>query len=223
MKTISVIIPVYNQISLIACNVSKVISVMNQFEYPYELLLINDGSTDGSDQVLAQLDDVNIRIITKANQGLGSVLELGFSQSSGQILIILDLDLSYGVQNLLKVIDLAHDWDCVVCSKYSDVNDYPFHRKVLSFLYYLFCKSFLNISVRDMGSGIVMLHSRLVHNESFVCKGFGIHCELFLMLNKKKARILEIPIQYTHYPGSYRFFFHSIQTIIELISIMHKK
>jgi len=223
MKKISVIIPVYNHASIITRNVSKVINVMNHCGYPYELLLINDGSTDQSDRVLSRLHYRNIRCISKKNEGLGSVIKLGFSQASGQILIILDLDLSYGLRNIQKFIDLADHWDCVVGSKYEHENNYPFHRKILSLLYYLFCKRVLNISVRDMGSGIVMMHSRLVRDASFMCKGFGIHCELFVVLQEKKARILEIPIQYTHYPSSYQMFFHSIQTIKEVLSIVYKQ
>ena len=222
MKKISVIIPVYNQKSIISCNVSKVLSVMNNCGYPYEMLLINDGSIDGSDQILSQLHHDNIRCISKENQGLGSVFKLGFSLASGQLLILLDLDLSYDVQNIYKVIDLAKNWDCVVCSKFADMNNYPFHRKILSLLNYLFCHYFFNISVRDMGSGLVMVHKHFVQNESFICTGFGIHCEFFLMLQKKNARIMEIPVQYKHYPGTYRLFFHSFQTINELKSILFK-
>jgi len=220
MKKISVIVPVYNHASIIVRNISQVISVMNHCGYPYEILLINDGSTDKSDRILSRLHYPQIRCISKENEGLGSVIKLGFSQATGQILIILDLDLSYGIQNIQKVIDFSDNWDCVVCSKYEHENSYPLHRKILSLLNYLFCKLFLNLSVRDMGSGIVMVHSRLVRDESFICKGFGIHCELFVVLQKKKARILEIPIQYSHYPSSYRMLFHSIQTILEVLSIV---
>jgi len=225
MKKISVIIPVYNQASIIINNVSKVISVLNNCGYPFELILINDGSTDGSYRVMSKLKNNNIRMITKENQGLGSVLKLGFSTSTGQILIILDLDLSYGIENIPDIINLADNWDCVVCSKYANANNYPTHRKVLSLLCYLFCKCFLNISVRDMGSGLVMLKSHLVRNESFLSKGFGIHCELFSTLHNKNAKILEIPIQYIHNPSSFRLFFHGMQTIKEIIStvLKHRK
>ena len=217
---ISVIIPVYNNASIIVSHVSKVISVMQNCGHPFEILLINDGSTDGSDQILSRLDDANIQIFTQKNQGLGSVLSLGFSKASGHIIVILDLDLSYDIFNMYQVIDLANHWDCVVCSKYKHTNNYPFKRRALSVLYFLFCKWILNISVRDMGSGFVMLHSKLIRNESFICKGFGVHCELFLKLQEKNAKILEIPINYTHSPGSFRLFYHSIQTIKELTDLL---
>ncbi|ETR74340.1 MAG: dolichol-phosphate mannosyltransferase [Candidatus Magnetoglobus multicellularis str. Araruama] len=193
MKKISVIIPVYNQETIIACNVPKIISVMDHYGAPYEILLINDGSTDSSGQQLSQLNYPKIRIITKENQGLGSVFKLGFLQATGNILILLDLDLSYGIDNIHKVIDLSNEWDCVVCSKYLGNNAYPFHRKILSFCHYLFCKRIFNISIRDMGSGIVMVHSNLVQNEQFICNGFGIHCEFYLMLNKKKPPYWKFP------------------------------
>ena len=223
MKKISVIIPVYNHVTILSQNVSKIISVMNKCGCPYEIILINDGSTDGSDHVLSQLNNGNIRCITKKNQGLGSVIQLGFSLASGQIIIILDLDLSYDIQNIYKVIGLANNWECVVCSKYADENNYPLHRKVLSYFNHLLCKFIFNISVRDIGSGFVMLHKYLVQNESFICNGFGFHCELFFILHKKKAKILELPVQYTHYPGTYRILIHSLQTIKEIKSIMFKK
>jgi glycosyltransferase involved in cell wall biosynthesis len=196
---------------------------MTHCGYTFEILLINDGSTDGSDHALSQLPYSNIRFFSQKNQGLGSVLQLGFAEATGEILIILDLDLSYDIQNMRKVIHLSKNWDCVVCSKYAKTNIYPFHRKVLSILFYFFCKWVFKVSVRDMGSGFVLVHSRWVRNESFISKGFGIHCEFFLSLNAQKARILEIPINYSHFPGSFRIFKHSIQTIKELIAIFFKQ
>jgi len=223
MKKISVIVPVYNQESIIASNVPKIISIMDTCGFSYEILLINDGSTDNSNNVLKHLIHPEIRIIEKKNQGLGSVLKIGFAKAVGEIFIIIDLDLSYDVQNILRVIELSKNWDCVVCSKYAQSNTYPLFRKILSFLHYQFCDLFFDINVRDMGSGIVMVHSSFVRDQSLISNGFGIHCEFFLSLHKKKARILEIPVKYTHYPGSYRFIFHSIQTVKELFAIVRKQ
>lgn len=191
--------------------------------FQYEILLINDGSTDDSGTLLNQFDNPYIRVIEKKNQGLGSVLKLGFSQAEGDIFIIVDLDLSYDVQNILRVIDLSNNWDCVVCSKYARSNTYPLLRKILSFFHYRFCDLFFDIQVRDMGSGIVMVHSQFVRNQSFISNGFGIHCEFFLSLHRKEANILEIPVNYTHYPGSYRFIFHSLQTVKELCTIVRNQ
>ncbi|MBF0449466.1 MAG: glycosyltransferase family 2 protein [Candidatus Magnetomorum sp.] len=222
MKKISVITPVYNQVSIIPSNVPKIISAMDSCGHPYEILLINDGSTDGSDIALQAFNHPFVKIIEKKNQGLGSVLKLGFSQMDGDLLIIIDLDLSYDIQNISRIIDLSTSWDCVVCSKYARLNNYPLHRKMLSFLHHWFCTLLFEIPVRDMGSGIVMLHSKFVRNQPFISNGFGIHCEFFLTLHRQQASILEIPVLYTHFPGSYRLIYHSLQTIKELGAIVQK-
>jgi len=220
MKKISVIVPVYNQVSIISSNVPKIIVEMKSTGYPFEILLINDGSNDGSDIMLHQFSEPFIKIINQNNKGLGSVLKTAFTQAGGDILIIVDLDLSYGIQNISRAIRLSNDWDCVVCSKYARQNQYPFHRKILSFFHYKFCRLLFGISVRDMGSGIVMVHSKFVHNQKFFSNGFGIHCEFFLSLHKQHASVLELPVQYKHFPGSYRLIYHSIQTTKELFVIV---
>jgi len=222
MKKISVIIPVYNQASIIESNIPEILSVMEMCGHPYEILLINDGSTDGSNHVLRRFENALVKIIDQKNQGLGSVLKTGFSVANGDILVIVDLDLSYDISNISHVINLSSQWDCVVCSKYARKNHYPFHRKILSFFHYKFCNFLFKIPVRDMGSGIVMVHSRYVKNQQFISKGFGIHCEFYLVLHKQKASVLEIPVQYKHFPGSYRLIYHSFQTIKELVAIIQQ-
>jgi len=222
MKYISVIIPVYNHEQIIYKNINRIINHLKSIpNIKYELLIINDGSRDNTMQKLDCFSDEHI-IINKVNNGLGSVIALGICKARGDYLVFVDLDLSYGLDNIQKVIELSDEWDCIVCSKYKKSNNYPFIRKTLSNIHFLINRLFFKANVRDMGSGIVLVRAQLLRNIKLKSKGFGVHCEFFLFLTLQKARTIEIPVDYQHHPGSYRLFYHSFQTVIEIICVLYR-
>lgn len=187
----------------------------------YELILINDGSSDESSAEMDKVEGLHIRRINKRNGGLGSVLQIGFNRAQGDVVIYLDLDLSYGVENLAKIIYLSSRWDCVVCSKYKSVNNYPLLRRAASGIHAFITAFLFRIPVRDTGSGMVLIRRDFIKNLQFKSRRFGIHLELFLLLMQQKAGIKEVAVRYIHKPGSFRFFTHGFQTVKELFTLLY--
>lgn len=222
MKFISLIIPVYNRADLVHENVNRIIRVLEGIEgIRYELILIDDGSSDGSGEQLERIKRRGVLTLSKVNGGLGSVLRTGFKIASGDYVIYLDLDLSYGLENITKLIKQAGLADVVVCSKYRSSNSYPALRRLLSYLNYLFLHLLFGINVRDSGSGLVMIRASLLEGIGLISNGFGVHPELFYLLAKGGARIVELPIRYRHLPGSFRMISHSIKTLKELLQLFY--
>lgn len=89
MVTISVIIPVYNGERTIAQTVQ---SVLNQTFQEFEIIISNDGSTDGTLEVLSQMSDPRIQVYSDANAGQGASRNRGFERSKGQYIAFLDAD-----------------------------------------------------------------------------------------------------------------------------------
>jgi glycosyltransferase involved in cell wall biosynthesis len=222
MEKVSIIVPVYNHEKIIKNNIHKIITEMDKFDFlTYEIILINDGSKDSSFYEMEQLTNDHLLKINKPNNGLGSVLQIGFKQAKGDFIICLDLDLSYDIQNIKHIIEYLKEYDCVVCSKYKlETNYYPFIRKFFSSLYYYFFGIFSNINVRDIGSGLLGIRSNCIRNASFISNGFGIHYEIFMFLHKINAKMIEIPVNYKHMPGSFCISNHGITTFIETIKVI---
>lgn len=223
MRTISIIAPVYNHEDILGEHSCRILAEADKLRgYDCELLLINDGSKDHSRDEMDKLTDPRIRCLHQENGGFGSVLQLGLQRANGELLLILDLDLSYDIGKLADLVQLSEEYDCIIASKHMTQNAYPLHRKYLSLAHARFAQRLFGIPVRDFGSGLVLVKSKFFQKAVFSSRGFGVHIEFYLQLYLQKARILEIPCMYKHRPGSFRLFFHGAQTMKEICAISWK-
>jgi len=217
LKTLSVIVPVYNHATILVQNVQRIVACLDSLPLDeYEIILINDGSLDNSILKMSAIENDHIIKISKKNKGLGSVIRLGSMIAKGNLILIIDLDLSYGILNMTKAFQLIDLCDCVVCSKYLSHNAYSKFKSALSFIAYWSLNRLTNLPIRDIGSGLIMYKSTLIHSHLLMSQGFGIHFELFYTLQKNKAKMIEMPIDYHHEPGSYHPLRHSLSIVKEI-------
>lgn len=116
MLTVSVIIPCFNEESAIESSVAAVSAALARIEQ-HEIIVVDDGSTDGSAAVLARLQPhfPMLRIIThEQNRGYGAALKTGIRRARGELIAITDADGTYPNERLAELIDLCHDRDMVV-------------------------------------------------------------------------------------------------------------
>ena len=98
---ISVILPVYNESESLRSVYRSLKRIMNTLSQPYEMIFIDDGSTDGSQAVLSEIgsEDARGRVIRfDRNYGQSSAMQAGFDHANGNIFVTLDVDLENGVQ-----------------------------------------------------------------------------------------------------------------------------
>ena len=108
--TVSIIIPCFNEFTTIPATAQAVIGYMqkNYSEMAFELILVNDGSTDGTAPVLDQLarENMQIQVIHfERNKGRGAAIKKGIATSKNEFLILLDADLSYDVPHIGVIIE----------------------------------------------------------------------------------------------------------------------
>jgi glycosyltransferase involved in cell wall biosynthesis len=106
MPYFSIIIPVYNKIQFIEKTIS---SVLSQSFSDFELIIINDGSTDGSENVIASSIDSRIKIFSQQNQGVSAARNLGISKASADLITFLDADDIWNADFLQEMHQLIHD------------------------------------------------------------------------------------------------------------------
>jgi glycosyltransferase involved in cell wall biosynthesis len=139
---ISLVIPVYNESAILKESISKILDYLKLYEeaFLWEILLIDDGSKDSSGRLADELANENqiIRVIHHIiNMNLGSALRTGFVHSRGEYIVTLDLDLSYGVEYIGKLLTtiIQTQADIVLASPYmkgGKVMNVPFLRRAFS-------------------------------------------------------------------------------------------
>jgi len=114
---ISLVIPVYNERDNLAILHSELTAVMKTIGDAYEILFVNDGSSDGSDRVLRDLRaaDPNVRVLALArNSGQSAAMDAGFKGAAGDVVVTLDADLQNDPADIPRLLAALDGWDAVV-------------------------------------------------------------------------------------------------------------
>ena len=118
---ISVVVPLYNEDESLTELEAWVRKVMDENNFSYEIMMVDDGSTDNSWKVVQGLSEINSNvkgIKFRRNYGKSAALHTGFQEVQGDVVITMDADLTHNPFDVLKLINAIQDHDVVVGSRY---------------------------------------------------------------------------------------------------------
>ncbi|MBI2140930.1 glycosyltransferase family 2 protein [Candidatus Woesearchaeota archaeon] len=203
---LSIIMPVYNEARYIDKILAKIFSVeLGNVEK--EIIVVDDFSTDGSREKLAELakakhEDVRV-VLHDRNKGKGSALRTGLAYSTGDIVLFQDADLEYDPQDYEKLIQpiIENRADVVYGSRFLGSTwrnklALPTHflgNKILSLLTTLFYRKWIS----DMETGYKVFRSSVIKGLSLTARRFEIEPEITAKLLKKNVRLCEVPVSYS--------------------------
>lgn len=197
---ISVIIPVYNEKSTI----SEIIARVRAVDLEKEIIIVDDGSTDGTLQQLAEIDGQfeNVNVLShQENRGKGAALRTGFAEASGEVIIVQDADLEYDPREYeaLLVPILDGRAEVVYGSRFLSGP----HR-VLFFWHYvgnkfltLLCDALSNLNLTDMETCYKVFKKEVLNDIQLKSNRFGFEPEFTMKIAKKGFRVYEVPISYS--------------------------
>jgi glycosyltransferase involved in cell wall biosynthesis len=195
--TLTVVIPVYNEKKTIRTIVERVQAVPIE----KEIILVDDDSTDGTRDILQQLESEGIKVLYhQKNMGKGAALRTGFHHAAGDFVIVQDADLEYDPQDYPKLLEpiLQDRADVVYGSRFSGQNRnmMSLHRignRFLTFVTNLLYRT----SITDMETCYKLFKTPLVKNIKIECNRFNFEPEITAKILRRKLRIVEIPISYS--------------------------
>ena len=199
---LSVIIPAFNEKKTIKEIVKKVFAV----PFEKEIIVVDDGSTDGTGNILKELE-VPVTIIShERNMGKGASIKSALKKVTGDIVIIQDADLEYDPQEFGKLIEpiLNGETQVVYGSRNLKTDARGKHINPMStFSFYwggIFLSKLANflygVKITDESTGYKVFKSEVIKNIDLKCSGFEFCPEITAKLCRKGYRIKEVPISY---------------------------
>jgi glycosyltransferase involved in cell wall biosynthesis len=194
---VSVVMPAYNERPTIEEIVRRVMAVPLRIE----LIVVDDGSTDGTREILGTLQAELgfVLVLQPVNGGKGSALRTGFARVTGDIVIIQDADLEYSPEEYPSLIEL-------ICAGRADVvygSRFLGRHRVFLFTHYLGNKLLTlmtnvlyNTILSDMETCFKVMRVGVVRSFNLESNGFGIEPEITAKIFKRGYRVYEIPITY---------------------------
>jgi glycosyltransferase involved in cell wall biosynthesis len=207
---VSVVIPVYNEIATLAEILRRVTAV----DFPKELVIVDDCSRDGSREFLQQLTDKGLSVIDgtpknrnelrilfqEKNQGKGAALRRGFSESSGDIVIVQDADLEYDPREIPRVIQpiIDGDADVVFGSRFTGTprRVLYFWHSVLNHFLTMLSNMTSNLNLTDMETCYKAFRAEVIRSVNIEEDRFGIEPEITAKVARGGWRVFEVPISY---------------------------
>ena len=205
-KTLSIIIPVFNEVDFLYKLFEQIIKFFN--EKYIEIIVVDDGSTDGSSNLLTEIKEKkNYKFIFKLirlniNSGKGKAIQTGIKNSNGKYILLQDADLELDCKDAKEMFDMIssnEDIKCIFGSRYLSgklkKNNYFFNNlvgKINSLIFNIFFSQ----SLSDVHCGLKILHRSVIDKINLSINDFGIEIDMASQIVRNNFFIYEFGVSY---------------------------
>jgi len=202
---LSLIIPAYNEEKLIGANLSKILSFLDKKTYQWEVVVVDDGSSDATGKIVEGLTSVKIRLIKLGkNQGKGAALKAGFMAARGDFQIFSDADLSVGVEMLDPFLQELKRSDVVIASRRVKGSKIQIHqswlRENMGRVFTLLTQLLMGSKVSDFTCGFKGFTKGAAGNifgKSLISR-WAYDAEIIFLAEKLGYKIRQYPVSWTN-------------------------
>jgi glycosyltransferase involved in cell wall biosynthesis len=201
---LSILIPVYNERTVVERSLSMVLAAELPENMDRELVIVDDCSTDGTSDILARLAAIEPRIRLhrhEVNQGKGAAVRTAIENAQGDFCLVQDADLEYDPSEYIKLMRPLLDGraDAVFGSRYlvgEQSRVLPFWHSMINKYLTLVSNMFSNLNVTDMETCYKVFRKEVLQGIQLRSDRFGFEPEITAKIAKHNWRIYEVPISY---------------------------
>lgn len=228
---LSIIIPVYNEETRLAKNTHKVLAYLDERVQNYELVIVNDGSTDTTDTVIDILESESshVRSIQYAkNKGKGYAVRKGVMESNGESIFFIDADGSTPIESLEDLLPYLEQGtaDVVIGSRNLKESNreapQPLWRQVLGKIGNVMIRKILSLKVKDTQcgfKGFTKEAAKALFSKATINR-WGFDFEILVIANTLRLKIVEVPVRWMDSEGSrFNLIGGSVTTLLELARV----
>jgi len=194
---LSVIIPCYNE----AQNIKAIVEAVAAVDIPKEIIVVNDGSTDGTAEVLKELRDKMGIIVhfSETNSGKGAAIRTGLNYVTGDIVVIQDADLEYDPQQIPQIIKpiIEGSADVVYGSRFlGSIKGMRLPNRIANYILTWTANILYRARITDEATCYKAFRADIIKNLPLKCMRFEFCPEVTAKLLKRRIKIKEVPIDY---------------------------
>jgi dolichyl-phosphate beta-glucosyltransferase len=225
---VSVVVPAYNEARRILPTLDRIFSYLEQHHPDHELVLVDDGSTDGTVAVVQQHcgNRPQLRVISYGgNRGKGYAVRTGVLQASGDVVLFSDADLSTPIEEMEKMLPLTQEYDLVIgtrAHKNSEIREHqPWFREIAGKFFNVMVRLVVGLRFHDTQCGF-----KLFRRESMAAVLRGLHVdrfafdvELIACAQAAGLKVTEVPVVWINSPASTVRLWQGLQAYVDLFRI----
>ena len=197
----TVVIPAYNEVDQIGPELKRINSVLKDTKLRYEIIVVDDGSSDGTAEVAAGEDCRLIR--QKRNMGYGASLKRGFREAKSELVVITDADGTYPPEEIPRLLEATQDYDMVVGSRTGESVHIPLVRRPAKWFLRQLASFLAEYPIPDLNSGLRVIRREQVKRFAHILpSGFSFTTTITLAHLCNEMTIGYLPINYLKRVGS---------------------
>ncbi len=199
-RLLSVVVPVYNEHATVGEVVRRIKAVELPGDLELEIVVVDDGSTDGTDKVLTAIEDSTVKVVRHtSNQGKGAALRTGIENTRGELILTRDADLEYSSDDLPSVLAPLLDGRAKIVFGsriHPDRQTMPLTRMLSIRALSIVTDVLFNTTLADVKSPYRLYDAEIIRAIEITDDGFSAEAEILGKLLRSGHRIYEVPISY---------------------------
>lgn len=202
---VSVVLPVYNEAGHLADEIARIRKSLDESDYSYEVIVVDDGSTDGSGERLQEIDGIRLLRFAQ-NRGAGSARKYGTMAARGRFVVWTDVDMTYPNDEIPALLDETDGWDQVVGARTSEQGTVKLLRRPAKWFIRRLASYLTKVHIPDLNSGFRVFRREVALQFLYLLpRGFSCVTTITLAFLTNAYSVKYVPINYYPRQGESKF------------------